>query len=163
MKKIRKYYVVDAHAIAFGYYPGDGDGGVMSLRWRHSLLQGLHDPKLELHDGAWRYLPLLGDLFRALTVFNSADISPAEFRQLLEECGFVDGGTPTVEEELFDIEFLADPDDIGSAEYRALYDLLEIPISGSPLTTAEAIDICTEMRDHAISVIKVLTAPEPCL
>ena len=56
--------------------------------------------------------------------------------------------------ERFHSSDLVDPDEVGSSEYRAIYDVLD-EVEG--ITVAEVLAICQEFQSHADAIIQRLT------
>ena len=68
-----------------------------------------------------------------------------------------------IDDEVFAISDLLDPDDVGAAEYRIIYELLDDQQRNnydSPFTKTRAITICEEIRDHANAIINRLKEPK---
>lgn len=88
--------------VTFGFYSPEGEAkSELSVRW-HELgrkpiwgdgaLQWVPriSPKLSAFNDAWQALAELRDVIDAMAEVDSEDITPKEFCQLLERCGFED-------------------------------------------------------------------------
>lgn len=83
--------------VTFGFYsPEGGTSGEMSVKWER--LGGKIAPKLECFDDAWHTLAQFKDVVEAMAEVDDEAISPQQFCQLLERCGFVDR-TPRQDED----------------------------------------------------------------
>lgn len=76
--------------VTFGFYsPDGGTSGEMGMRW----YQLCHDkgltPRLEVFGDAWHALSCL-NIIDALADLDETDITPKQFCELLDRCGFVD-------------------------------------------------------------------------
>lgn len=89
--------------VMFGFYPPDGGtSGEMGMRWhdlsRAYILGDKHIvPRLEVFCDAWHALAQFKDVIDALAEVDDQDITPKEFCQILDRCGFVDA-TPRAQE-----------------------------------------------------------------
>jgi hypothetical protein len=70
------------------YSPDGGTSGEMSVRWEK--LDGQLVPYLHCYDDAWSALSMFKDVIDAMAEHDSENITPAQFCQLLDGCGFVD-------------------------------------------------------------------------
>lgn len=79
--------------VTFGWYaPDGGTSGEMQMHW--AGLGGRIVPRLLVYDDAWHALATFTDVITKLGEQDDANISPAHFCRILEECGFLDL-TPT--------------------------------------------------------------------
>jgi hypothetical protein len=84
--------------VAFGYYyPNGGTSGEMGMRWYNlgTKWDGneqvpLIAPRLECYNDAWDALFRFQDVLQAMAEIDNIDITPKQFCQILENCGFVD-------------------------------------------------------------------------
>lgn len=75
--------------VGFGFYsPDGGTSGEMKMAWYK--LGGKEVPRLECYNDAWHALAQFKDLIDMLGNVDNVDITPTEFCQILEQCGFTD-------------------------------------------------------------------------
>lgn len=101
--------------VMFGFYsPDGGTSGEMGVRWYNlgtkwkQLPSGYHQiphiaPKLEVFSDAWHTLAQFKDVIDKLAEVDGEDITPRDFCQVLESCGFVDN-TPRDEKKRAELE-----------------------------------------------------------
>ena|SRR5260221_164364 len=77
--------------VMFGFYsPDGGTSGEMAIEW-HQLQNGKPPaPQLTCFSDAWHALAQFKDVIDAMAEVDDQDITPKEFCQLLDRCGFVD-------------------------------------------------------------------------
>lgn len=86
-----KPYLRKVDNVQFGFYsPDGGTSGEMGMNWY--VLEGDKSavPCLECWDDAWHALFQFKDVLMAMAHFDAQDITPKDFCQILDHCGFVD-------------------------------------------------------------------------
>ncbi|SRR5258708_25182089 len=77
--------------VEFGFFsPDGGTSGEMGVCWYEGF-GAKPAPRLECYDDAWHALAQFKDVIDAMAEVDEQDITPKEFCQLLDHCGFVDG------------------------------------------------------------------------
>lgn len=75
--------------IHFGFYsPDGGTSGEMSMKWH--VLGGQPIPRLECYDDGWHALAQFKDVIDAMAEVDGECITPKQFCELLDKCGFMD-------------------------------------------------------------------------
>ena len=77
--------------VMFGFYhPDDGGGtsGEIAMRWISMEQSAV--PQLQCFNDAWHALAQMQDVLDELAHLDDVDISPMEFCQILDVCGFTD-------------------------------------------------------------------------
>ena len=92
--------------VMFGFYrPEGGTSGEMGMRWMNlgekwemgkKIIHAA--PQLQCFNDAWHALYQFQDVLAALAELDDIDITPEQFCQLLDQCGFVDA-TPVKRED----------------------------------------------------------------
>ncbi len=101
-----KEHIVDE--VMFGFYsPDGGTSGEMGMRWINlgEKWEGAKKiahtaPRLECFNDAWHALYQFQDVLYALAELDDVDITPEQFCQMLDACGFIDD-TPRKYEESY--------------------------------------------------------------
>ncbi len=82
--------------VMFGFYcPDGGTSGEMGMRWHdlsRSYIPGdkCITPRLEVFSDAWHALAQFKDVIDAMAEVDDVDITPKQFCEILDRCGFVD-------------------------------------------------------------------------
>jgi hypothetical protein len=85
--------------VNFGFYsPHGGTSGSMSVKWYPVVQNTPPSPRLECFDDGWHTLAQFKDVIDAMAEVDDAAITPQQFCQLLERCGFVDKTPRSYEE-----------------------------------------------------------------
>jgi hypothetical protein len=108
---IKQYYTVENNprriddlvaVVMFGFYaPNGGTSGEMGMEWQqwiesHAGHASRTSPRLVCYDDSWHALAQFKDVIDALAEVDNEDITPFEFCQILDRCGFTNrsGGAP---------------------------------------------------------------------
>lgn len=75
--------------VVFGFYsPTGGCSGEIFMRWHP--LGGSPTPRLECYDDGWHALAQFKDVIDAMAEVDGECITPKQFCELLDKCGFMD-------------------------------------------------------------------------